>query len=125
MLQPEPALDFLVRDDSASFDIGEALLDLVDKVQALHRVLESRVGGKTLDGLKDALLGRGWSGHAWLGVSDVGESTPRSHDCSRKPVVRRTPPVQLQAALLKARASAPWVLHFKEANCDGYPNSRA
>ena len=28
--------------------------------------------------------------------------------------------IQLQAALLKARDSAPSVLHFKEANCDGY-----
>jgi hypothetical protein len=75
-LQPEPALHFFVGDDSAGFDIGEALLDLVDEVQALHRVLEGRVGGKALDGLKDALLGRGWSGHARLGVSDVEESTP-------------------------------------------------
>lgn len=31
---------------------------------------------------------------------------------------------QLHAAFLKARASAPLVLHFKEANCDDYLNTR-
>jgi hypothetical protein len=40
-------------------------------------------------------------------------------------VVRRTPPVQLQATLLKARGSAPLPLHFKEANCDGFLEHRA
>jgi hypothetical protein len=33
--------------------------------------------------------------------------------------------VQLQAALLKARDSAPLQLHFKEANCDDYLEPRA
>ena len=32
---------------------------------------------------------------------------------------------QLQAVDLKARDSAPLVLHFKETNCDGYLNTRA
>jgi hypothetical protein len=33
--------------------------------------------------------------------------------------------IQLQAVDLKARVSAPLVLQFKEANCDGYLESRA
>ena len=33
--------------------------------------------------------------------------------------------VQLQAGLFKGRASAPWKLHFKEANCDDYLRRRA
>jgi hypothetical protein len=40
-------------------------------------------------------------------------------------VLRITPPLQLQAALLKARDSAPRGLHFKETNCDGYLEHRA
>ena len=37
----------------------------------------------------------------------------------------RTPTVQLQATLLKARDSALFQLHLKHTNCDGYPNGRA
>jgi hypothetical protein len=38
---------------------------------------------------------------------------------------RQNAAVQLQAVSQKARGSAPFSLHFKEANCDGYPNGRA
>jgi hypothetical protein len=124
MLQPEPALDFLVRDDSASFDIGEALLDLVDEVQALHRVLESRVGGKTLDGLKDALLGRGWSGHAWLGVSDVGNlHRDRTTVQGNRSSAERC--VHLQAASQRRAESAPCSWHLKGVKRDGFLKHRA
>jgi hypothetical protein len=43
----------------------------------------------------------------------------------RKTARRQNAPVQLQAALLKARVSAPLPLHFKEANCDEYVRHRA
>jgi hypothetical protein len=35
-------------------------------------------------------------------------------------IVRRTPPVQPQAALAKVRVSAAVQSHVKEANCGGY-----
>jgi hypothetical protein len=38
---------------------------------------------------------------------------------------RQNATIHLQAALLKARVSAPLLLHLKEANCDGFLGHRA
>jgi len=51
-----------VRDELAGFRLGQTALDLGEEVQALHRVLDRRVGGQVLDRLEGEPL-RGGLGH--------------------------------------------------------------
>jgi hypothetical protein len=75
---------------------------------------------------------RSGSGDGLLGARQLPEMIPTAtralalgsfaQRIVMSPAERRA---QLQAAVSKARGSAPLLLNLKEVNCDGYPNTRA
>ena len=95
-LSGRTGVSLLVGDDASSVGVGKAALDLVEEVQALQDVLESRVGGA------------------------IEQSIPGRRDRSRNLVVRRTLRSPASGRLKSARQRA-LLLHLKESNDDDFP----
>jgi hypothetical protein len=79
--------------------------------------------GISLPALAPVPTGRGESRRSARASRAMLKSSP--HSPKWNSADRRTPAIQLRAVDLKARESAPLVLHFKEANCDGFLECRA